>query len=389
MNKGIEEAILTAPVDAEAPANSEDAVLTRLETLLSDDGSTNPNPPAEETEEEEVKAEVEDETDLDEEELADDKSDEDESDADEDKPDTDEDEEKPDDDEAEGSDDIELSEEQLTGILGLDEEGVQITDEGDLQFKVKVDKEEYFVPLKDMVDSYQFESHIRKKSQKDAEERKEFQEAKTAETERLNKTMTDAVGLVSYLEQQLSSRYSPEQLNQLRATQPDEWAAVNQEIANQSTTITNIKANIQRVIQEQQTEAANQAEGRMATYVEEQTEKLYEAMPTWIDEKVAAKEYSAMKDEAIKTYGFTEEEMMKINDHRIIRVMLDAVKGSAVKSDSPLKKRLKKVPKIVKPGNPKTTKTAVSKKKAAEKRIRIRNEGGSIQSIASALEDIL
>jgi len=366
MSEGIEETVVASPVDALQPqANSEEEVLTQLEALLNDDGSTNRAPVEEE---EEVKAEVEEE--------------ETEAEVEEEKKPEEEEEE-------ETSDELELSEEQLVNIFGLDEDGVKITDEGDLQFKVKVDKEESFVPLKDMVNSYQFESHLRKKSQADAVERKEFQGVKTAETARLNQTMTDAVGLVSYLEQQLTSRYSPDQLNQLRATKPDEWAAVNQEIANQGTTITNIKANIQRVIQEQQQESANRAQGHMANYVQEQTDKLYEVMPSWIDEKVAAKEYSAMKDEAIRVYGFTDEEMLKINDHRIIRVMLDAVKGSAVKSDSPLKKRLKKVPRIVKPGNSKTTESAVSKKKVAAKRLRIKNEGGSIRSIASALEDII
>lgn len=377
MAEGIEETVTSPPVDA-PPANSEEAILTQLETLLNDDGTTDQTP---------VKDEVEEAEDVEESEEseAEDK-------AEDDAAEEDDEESKEDDtgdDEEEESEDIELSEEQLVNIFDLDDDGVKITEGGDLQFKVKVDKEEHFVPLKDMVNSYQFESHIRKKSQKDAEERREFQEVKTAETTRLNKTMTDAVGLVSYLEQQLTSRYSPEQLNQLRATKPDEWAAVNQEIANQGTTIANIKANIQRIIQEQQQESANQMQGQTATYIAEQTEKLYEHMPTWIDEKVAAKEYSAMKDEAIKTYGFTEDEMMKINDHRIIRVMLDAVRGSAIKSDSPLKKRLKKVPRIVKSASPKTSASAASKKKAAAKKLRIKNERGSVQSIASALEDMI
>ena len=128
---------------------------------------------------------------------------------------------------------------------------------------------------------------------------------------------------------------------------------------------------------------------QQAAYIEEQTEKLYEHLPTWIDEKVAAKEYSAMKDAVIEVYGFTEDEMLKVNDHRIIRVMLDAIKGSAVKSDSPLKKRLKKVPRIMKSGNTKATESSTNRKKAAAKKLRIKKEGGSVQSIASALEDII
>ena len=373
MPEGKDEALTVDSGDA--AATGEDAVMAQLEALMNDDGST--AAPEEETPDEET-PEVVAEEDTEESE---------------DTEDTEESEEEVEDDDAKdeesSEDEIELSEEQLTDILGLDEDGVKLSEEGELQFKVKVDKEESFVPLKDMVASFQFESHIRKKSQKDAEERREFQEAKTAETERLNQTMTDAVGLVSYLEQQLTSRYSPEQLNQLRATKPDEWAAVNQEIANQGTTIANIKANIQRVIQEQQQESANQVKGQQATYIEEQTEKLYEHLPTWIDEKVAATEYSAMKDAVIEAYGFTEDEMMKVNDHRIIRVMLDAIKGSAVKSDSPLKKRLKKVPRVIKSGSVKTTESTVNKKKAAAKKLRIKTEGGSVLSIASALEDII
>jgi len=373
MAEGKDEAVRLDPVDASA--NGDDAILAQLETLLNDDGTAQEEETLEE-ETQEVVAEEESEESEDEEEE---KESEDEEDDEEDDEPKDE----------EDSDEIELTEDQITHILGLDEDGVKLSDEGELQFKVKVDKEESYVPLKDMVSSFQFESHLRKKSQKDAEERREFQEAKTAEIERLNATMTDAVGLVSYLEQQLTSRYSPEQLNQLRATKPDEWAAVNQEIANQGKTIESIKANIQRVIQEQQQEAANRAKDQMATYVEEQTEKLYEYLPTWMDEKVAAKEYSAMKDAVVEAYGFTEEEMMKINDHRIIRVMLDAVKGAAVKSDSPLKKRLKKVPRVIKSGSAKMTESSVNKKKAAAKRQRIKNTGGDVHSIAAALEDII
>jgi len=380
MAEGKDEALLTSTADTQE-VSGDDAVLAQLETLLSDDGSTAEAPVEETTE-----AVVEEGANEDEESDGSEES-EDEKDVGEDS-----DNEDSEDDESENeeeSDEIELSEEQLTEILGLDENGVQLSEEGELQFKVKIDKEESFVPLKEMVDSFQFESHIRKKSQKDAEERREFQETKTAELGRLNATMTDAVALVSHLEQQLTSRYSPEQLNQLRATKPDEWAAIQQEIANEGTFIKNVKANIQRVLQEQQQDAANQAKDRMATYVEEQTEKLYEHLPTWIDEKVAAKEYSAMKDAVIDAYGFTEDEMMKVNDHRIIRVMLDAIKGSAVKSDSPLKKRLKKVPRVIKSGSDKVTKSSVNKKKAAAKKLRIKTEGGSVQSIASALEDMI
>ena len=167
MAEGIDEIVTSGSVDA--PANSDEAVLAQLETLLSDDGSTNPEPVVEEASDEK---DTEDTADPKASEAEDESEDETE-DTDSEKDDADEEEEDPEKEEAE-SDDLELTEEQLVGIFGLDDDGVKIDDEGSLQFKVKVDKEEHYVPLKEMVNSFQFESHIRKKSQRDAEERKEF-----------------------------------------------------------------------------------------------------------------------------------------------------------------------------------------------------------------------
>ena len=363
----------TSAVEAEG---GEESVLSRLESVISGE-----KPPEEtevaETEETDEPTSEEEETPTDTDEEAE---------ADETDEETEEQDEETEEDDAET---LELEESQLAELLGLSEDGVQITDDGDMKIKTKVDGKEEYVPMKDLVSSYQLEKHLRNKSQVDAEARREFEALKQEETARIQQTFTDATALVHQLEQDFLGSVQATNMDELRQTNPAEWAAKNQEFQTQAARIQQAKEMIRQNISVQQQQSQQQAEAQKAKYIEEQTEKLLEAVPAWQDEKVAAKEIGEMQSAVSEMYGFTPEEISQINDHRVILMLRDAVKGKVTTDANPVKKRLKKVPKIVKPGSNKVQKKNAAKKRVTDIKRKRAREVGTTSAVADLVLDII
>lgn len=377
------------PVDA----SGDDAVLSQLEAKLSGEPSQEtPNEDAEIAEK--IKAKIdpdeeasEDTTDEMSEDSTEDVDDSEEEETTEDEAEKEEAEDETDD--AEDEDIYELSEEQLCDVLGLPEKGVQIDEEGSLRIRTKVDGEERYVPLPDLVSSYQLEKHVRNESSAVAAEKREFQEFKTVETGKLNEAVTSATALVHALETQLMAEYAPEAMQQLRQTNPAEYAAKSQDAQLQFNKIQQIKQGIGATIREQQKqEQEAQATAREA-YITEQTKLLVEAIPAWADNEVAKRDLTELQRVIIEDYGFTAEEFNNVNDHRMFKLMRAAAKGAAVSDTTPLKKKLKKkkIPKLVKASSRKTVSDAAERKRTQQKKQQVKLRGGDTQSIANVLVD--
>jgi hypothetical protein len=283
---------------------------------------------------------------------------------------------------------LELEEDQIAELMGLSEGTVQVSEDGEMKIKAKVDGKEEFIPVKDLVTSYQLEKHLRNKSSADAEGRREFEAFKTTETQKLQHTMTDATALVQQLEQDFMATVKTANMDALRQQNPAEWAAKNQEFQHRAGRIQQAKGLIRQNIDSQQQAQTEMTATKKADYISTQTDLLLEKVPAWMDEKIATKEIGDMQKAVSDIYGFTAEEISQINDHRVILMLRDIVNSKAATDAAPIKKRLKKIPKIVKPGNKQSTVNASTKKAEQTKRNRARSTG-SLRDVAAVLEDII
>lgn len=327
-------------------------------------------PPAEEVEEPTDEGQEEEETETEDDEAE-----------------TDEEEES-DDAENESDDTIEMSEEQLAAVLELGDDGVKVDEEGNLTIRTKIDGEVGYVPMKDLVTSYQLEKHLRNKSQVDAEARREFEAFKAEETTKLQTTVTDATALVVEMENQLTASVKGVDMEALRQSNPGEYAALQQDIAARQNYIAQAKGKLGEVIQAQQAEQAQKAEEARQAYVLEQTEQLITKIPRWSDSEVAKTEIGQLQKSAIEAYGFTEEEISSIGDHRIVLALMDAIKGRSMSDPEPVKKRLKAVPKITKPGSRKVN-TSTAKQRALQAKVKNLKQSGKTQDAAALLMDMI
>jgi len=284
----------------------------------------------------------------------------------------------------EDSDAIELTEEQIAATLGLPEDGAKVDDEGNLLIRTKVDGEVSYVPMKSLVASYQLENHLQKRIQQTAESQKEFEALKVEKTTELQTTVQDATALVVEMENQLTAATQNIDMNALRQNNPGEYAAMQQELAARQANIQQIKGKLGEVIQTQQAEQAAKAKEAQEAYVLEQTDQLITKIPTWSDPEVAKKEVEQLRTASKDAYGFTDEEFDAIGDHRLVLVLMDALKGRSVSNSDPVKKRLKSIPKITKPGTKKSNPVS-NKQRAVEAQQQKLKKSGSTRDVADLL----
>ena len=88
----------------------------------------------------------------------------------------------------------------------------------------------------------------------------------------------------------------------------------------------------------------------------------------------------------MESYGFNADEIADIADHRLILVLMDAVKGRSVSDPEPVRKKLKKVPKVIKSSGRQPARKSQADKQTIAKRNRLK-ETGSIKDTAAILLD--
>ena len=288
--------------------------------------------------------------------------------------------------ETQDEDVIELDESQLAASLGLEEGEVSVDEAGNTLIKTKVDGEVSFVSLKDLKASHQMESHLQGRIKQSAEDKKECETFKEAETGKLQTMVTDATALVVHMEQELMAAVQRTDMDSLRQSNPAEWSAVQREIDLRQNSIQQVKGKLGEIIQANSAEQATKADEVKQAYILEQTEQLITKVPHWSDAEVAKKEIGQLQKAAVEAYGFTEEEISTIGDHRIVMLLMDAIKGRSLDNTESVKKRLKSIPKIMKPGNRKQNTVSIQDRNKATRQNNLKKSGSTKDAAAILLD---
>jgi hypothetical protein len=189
----------------------------------------------------------------------------------------------------------------------------------------------------------------------------------------------------------------PDHWTKLRVENPEQFA---NEYAAYEATQDKLKK-VRAAIAQQQEEGVEEAKAAHAARVVEERNKLTEAIPDWVDEKVFDEALGTIQTFLVDTYGANDKELEQIYDHRFILMARDAMlyRRAKSKGKEKIKAAKKKGARILKPGaSSKSTTTggkkgkkSGSKKVKAFKRARERSSRtGSVKDAAAAflaLED--
>lgn len=276
------------------------------------------------------------------------------------------------------SDDAQSEERQFSNLTELLEAGGFDLEKGlELELPVKVDGKEGTAKLRDLLKSYQLDSHHHNKLSEVDTDRKALQaERQTFQAERADKLLKLDAGLKT-LERALIGEFQQVDWNKLAAEDP---AAYNAKFVDYQQRNQYLQDIGQQIAQEQQQSQQQQVQAYQARLAEERKLMLAK-IPEWSNETARQKDKAEI-GAYLESVGVTKAEFEAIDDHRYALVARDAWKWNQLqKGKATTLKQVKAAPKLLKPGT-QQSKDAGNRFIAQKERDRFRQTGKASDAVA-------
>jgi hypothetical protein len=244
-------------------------------------------------------------------------------------------------------------------------------------WKVKVAGQDVEVTEEELLKGYSRTEDYTRKTQELAKSRREFEEREVAqvraEREQLQKLLEDFKPIVRPTEpkwEELKAQLAPEQY----AERLEQWRVQQNHLQTIEKTQAEIRAR-------QDADAQRGFE----QYVKDEQARLEIELPAFKEPEKAKVLKKELSDFAI-TRGFTEEDLSRVTDHRLVLLLHDAMVGAKAKAKAPeIKNKIERALESSAPGS-RTTAQKVDKAQAAKERLR---KSGSIHDGAAVLTALL
>jgi hypothetical protein len=248
-------------------------------------------------------------------------------------------------------------------------------------YKVRVGKEEVEVPLDELLKGYSRTADYTRKTQEIADQRKavEAEKAKIEEASKLRDTYAQRLGII---EQMLKQQDSGEDLASLKETDPIGYAVKVAEQAEREKQLSAVRAEQQRIAQQQQSEQQE----RLKSYLAQEAQKLAEAIPEMNDPAKGQAIRTDIRNFAQKL-GYSEQELSQVYDSRAVTALYKAMQYDKLMSGKgDATKKVQQAPKMLKPG----TSTPEARQSQEVKQLRGRlKKSGKAKDAASLFERFL
>ena len=236
-------------------------------------------------------------------------------------------------------------------------------------YRIKAAGEEKEVTLDELVKSYQLGADYTKKTHEVAEQRKAVEAERQAIEQ--SKQLRDAYAeRLKMVEQFIASQNQAEDLDSLKDTDPIGYAVKVAEMSQREKQLAAVRAEQQRLAQEQQAEYAQQMQQRVA----EEAQRLATLIPEYADPEKGAALRKSVYETAKSKLGFSDEELSQVYDSRYALTLFYASKYLELQNSKPqVTKKVAEAPKIMKAGVAKAKSSeaeAIKKEKA-----RLRSSG--------------
>lgn len=215
------------------------------------------------------------------------------------------------------------------------------------------------------------ERFVNEKAQEAAQARKDAEAARQAVEQDRQGKLGQLDSALTALATELQGEFASVNWQELAATDPAEYVAKKAKYDAKMETF----QKAQQTRQQEAQKAQEQQRTQFAQFVQEQSQKLLEAIPEWADPEVA-KVGKAELRAAAREYGFSDDELQNLYDHRTVLALKDAAAYRKLqRSKAKVEKKVVAKPKVQKPGNQNTTKGDARSKRIADKRNQLRKSG--------------
>jgi len=256
------------------------------------------------------------------------------------------------------------TEEETSEDVSQDEEQIDTQEKQDSpSYTVKVNGQELDVTLDELRNGYSRDADYRQKTEELSHQRKQFQSESEKQRQNYSQKLNELNQRLAVAQQDLNAEINSADLDKLYDEDPTEAAKLERKLKKKQDALN-------QSLQQTQAEQKQQFE----SYLQDQQRKLVSKMPEFSDPSKASNLKANMKN-TLNNYGFNDQEVAQVYDHRIVMLVNDAMKYRSMQKSKP---NIAK--KITKPSKPfssgvKQGKTEANLKLRREKFSRLKKSG--------------
>ena len=252
----------------------------------------------------------------------------------------------------------------------------EIPQEQDSTHKVKVAGQEFDVTLDELKNGYSRDADYRRKTEELSYDKKQFMSESEKQRQDYSSKLNELNQLMSVAQQQLNTEINSSDLERLYEEDPTEAARIEHRLRRKQEKLNSAMAKTQ-------SEQQRQFDG----FLKEQQRKLVTKMPEFSDPAKASQLASSMKT-TLNNYGFNDQEISQVYDHRIVMLVNDAMKYRNMQNSKPnLAKKISKPGRVFSSGV-KKDKAEINLTKRKEKLSRLKKTG-NIKDATSIFLDMV
>ena len=243
-------------------------------------------------------------------------------------------------------------------------------------YKVKVAGQEFDVNLDELKAGYSRDADYRRKTEELSYEKKQFMSESEKQRQDYSSKLNELNQLMSVAQQQLQTEINSADLEKLYEEDPTEAARIEHRLRRKQEKLNSAMAKTQSEQQKQ-----------FDSFLQEQQKKLVVKMPEFSNPEKASQLKSSMKN-TLNSYGFNDQEVAQVYDHRIVMLVNDAMKYRNMQKAKPnIAKKISKPGKVFSSGV-KQSKADINLKARKEKLSRLKKTG-SVKDATSIFLDMI
>ena len=227
--------------------------------------------------------------------------------------------------EQEISEETESEEEEVSEQdVSQDEEQIDTQEKlEDSTYKVKVAGQELEVTLDELRNGYSRDADYRQKTEELSNQRKNFQSESEKQRLDYSQKLNKVNELMSAAQQELNTEKNSVDLEQMYEDDPTEAMRIEHRLRRK-------QEKLNSAIAQTQAEQKTQFDG----FLQEQKRLLETKMPEFTDPVKASSLKATMKS-TLNNYGFNDQEVAQVYDHRIVMLVNDAMKYRSLQNSKP------------------------------------------------------
>ena len=272
------------------------------------------------------------------------------------------------------------SQDEVTEDVSQSEEQIETQEKQDSTeeptYTVKVAGQEFNVTLDELRNGYSRDADYRRKTEDLAYDKKQFQTESEKQRQDYSTKLSELNQMMSVAQQQLNAEINSADLEKLYEEDPTEAARIEHRLKKK-------QEKLNQAMQKTQLEQKKQFDG----FLQDQQRKLVQKMPEFSNPEKASQLKTSMKS-TLNSYGFNDQEIAQVYDHRIVMLVNDAMKFRNMQKAKPnMAKKISKPGKVFSSGV-KQSKADINLKTRKDKLSRLR-KSGSTKDAASIFLDMI